>query len=174
MITDEQKERILEWIKFLLKEETAQYFSALKGREDIDSDLGYCCLGDACQLYLDSTNDQGFTWSNIDSRQFTLKNRSTGYYNSGTLPEKILNWYGLPSSQNPRIGDIKGLHALSCLNDSGIPKRIIGMLMYDYYFNGRNINYLIDSEYQGYNYLESNVKKVLEEKTSKLKEKLLS
>lgn len=81
-------------------------------RKNLRDDIGYCCLGVACELYQEEVGDLEVRSRNGD-RMYYYDNYSA------VLPEKVRNWLGLFSSEGRyRSGKVSESN-LTTDNDSG-------------------------------------------------------
>lgn len=98
------KARLRRWVKALRSSEYRQARRALKVRN-----IGFCCLGVACDLYVKETEKLAWDDSGLSSEIDNEK---------GMLPDCIRDWFGL-ESRDPRLSydDMHNRVRASLLND---------------------------------------------------------
>ncbi len=105
-MTEEQQGRIKQLVEALRSGKYQQ------GKRALRKNNKYCCLGVACDLYLQA-NPVAATWSphvTGPEHAFTVGD----FRSSSVLPKPVSDWYGI--DENPYLD---GLRTAASLNDAG-------------------------------------------------------
>lgn len=109
------KENIQKWVKALRSGKYKQAYCALKVSED-DSSFSHCCLGVACEVYLQETGDGVWNSSTSMDDGYAYKFKpSSCNPSSSFLPIAVRNWFGINDLALATVNDHK-VHATT-LND---------------------------------------------------------
>ena len=100
------KENIKKWVSALRSGKYSQT------REALHDKSGYCCLGVACETYMEDTGNGEWEWHNS---RYTFVNGSRR--EAAWLPPSVMEWLGVHAS-DPQVERESGDFAqLSYLND---------------------------------------------------------
>ena len=128
------------WIKALRSGHYSQTTGSLSKNEKDESnnwEVGYCCLGVACDLYskFRMSEGEGDRWIengtsykesgvSVHVRRFQSEEDGVIEEQESQLPFEVRSWLGLNSEdgyyEDDEEGPVEGLHSLADLNDSGI------------------------------------------------------
>lgn len=109
-LSDEERAHIKLWIKALRSGKYRQASTRL-ARRDIDGNVGYCCLGVACELYRKETGDG--RW--IENTGYFIFDDGTGDEDHNYLPRGVSKWLGTIAGNPVLFGN----RTAAGLNDNG-------------------------------------------------------
>lgn len=113
-MTEEQKERMREWIRRLRSGEYRQGLFKLHVI-DTNGNHKYCCLGVACEIAAEAGIVTPFVLDTNTLDQEIIAYRKGHYFHDTGLPTFVADWFGLPDDDVIVEGA-----PLTLLNDNGV------------------------------------------------------
>jgi hypothetical protein len=117
-VTEEQKERMREWVRRLRSGEYQQGVHKLHTIDSQDNHR-YCCLGVACEMAVEAGIVTSHVREGIVSRQIVRYHWDLGHFQETMLPSPVADWLGL-TDVSPTVKWRSVDIAVATINDDGV------------------------------------------------------